>query len=372
MTNKTSKIQQLLSLLTCLLILASLAIVKHGKLMGHELAVSATSGTPTATATESRDASDTLRTLADGSIVVNTTSLAADISGYAGRVPLEITVSDGIVTHIKALDNAESKPFFDKASALFARWTGKSVAEAADMKVDAVSGATFSSRAIIGNVQRGLQYVQRAEHSAEAESDGMATDVSAKDILGLAVVLMAAIVPLFVKDRRYRMVQTVLNVIVMGFWCGAFLSYTSVLGFFANGWQGWAFAAAAVMFVTAFVYPLFGKPSYYCTNVCPFGGLQQLAGSACRFKLKLSQATVRSLDTVRQTLWALLMLFVWSGVWSSWMDYEPFTAFLFGSASWAAIAIAAAFIALSFVVTRPYCRFVCPMGTLFKYSQRTK
>lgn len=373
MTNKTSKIQQLLSLLTCLLILASLAIVKHGKLMGHELTTAATAGTPAAAQAEPHGESDTLRTLADGSIVVNTTGLAADISGYAGRVPLEITVKDGIVTDIKALDNAESKPFFDRASALFARWTGKSVAEAAETKVDAVSGATFSSRAIIGNVQRGLQYVQRAEHSAEAaEGGGVATDFSAKDIFGLIVALLAATVPLFVKNRRYRMVQTVLNVAVLGFWCGAFLSYTSVLGFFANGWQGRAFAVTAIMLVTAFVYPLFGKPSYYCANVCPFGGLQQLAGSAFRFKLKLSPAAIRRLDTMRQILWALLMLFVWSGVWSSWIDYEPFTAFLFGSASWAAIAIATMFVALSFVVARPYCRFVCPMGTLFKYSQRTK
>lgn len=145
-----------------------------------------------------------------------------------------------------------------------------------------------------------------------------------------------------------------------------------MLGFFANGWQGRAFAVTAIMLVTAFVYPLFGKPSYYCANVCPFGGLQQLAGSAFRFKLKLSPAAIRRLDTMRQILWALLMLFVWSGVWSSWIDYEPFTAFLFGSASWAAIAIATMFVALSFVVARPYCRFVCPMGTLFKYSQRTK
>lgn len=369
----TDRIQQLLNLLTCILLLASLAVIKQGKLMGHDFAVAAAT-TTSAGDTAAAEVPGALRTLADGSVVVNTTDIAADVSGYAGRVPLEITLKDNVVTGIKALGNAESKPFFDKASALFAQWTGKNVAEAERMKVDAVSGATFSSKAIIGNVQRGLQYVQHMEHGATAASGlaGSNAVPSAKDIVGLAVVLLAAVAPLFVKNRRYRVAQTVLNVVVLGFWCGAFLSYTSIISFFANGWHGWAFAAVAVMLVTAFVYPLFGKPSYYCANVCPFGGMQQLAGSLLRFKLKLSPAALRRLDIMRQVLWALLMLFVWSGVWSAWIDYEPFTAFLFGSASWVAIAVAAITVAVSFVIVRPYCRFVCPMGTLFRYSQRNK
>lgn len=379
--NMTGKIQQVLSLVTCLLILASLAILKQGRLAGHDFGAAA--GTPAVAAgsvSAGRGAvggvpEGALRTMADGSVVVNTTDIGGDISGFAGRVPLEITVKDGIVRNIKALKNDESPAFFDKASALFGRWTGKSVPEAAAAEVDAVSGATFSSKAIIGNVQRGLQLVQRAASvSGGAPSDaslsGGSSAMSAKDIAGLVVVLLAATLPLFVRSRRYRIVQTVANVVVLGFWCGSFVSYTSMVGFMAGGWQGWAFAATGVMLVTAFVYPLFGRPSYYCANVCPFGGLQQLAGSMLRFKLRMSPGAVRRLDVVRQVLWALLMLFVWSGVWSSWIDCEPFTAFLFGSASWAAIGIAVAFVALSFVVPRPYCRFVCPVGTLLKYSQR--
>ena len=379
--DKKNKIQQVLSLIACLLIIVSLAAMKQARIMGHDLA----SDTPSMRNVASADSigselaadakSGAVRTLADGSMVVNTTNIARDITGYAGRVPLEITIKDGIVTNIKALQNEESKPFFDKASALFGRWIGKSVDEAAKVEVDAVSGATFSSKAIIANVQRGLQCASRAEDAASS-ADGATNKsesggVSIKDIAGLIVVLIAAVVPLFTKNRKWHMAQTVLNVIVLGFWCGTFLSYSSLIGFFANGFGGWAYMAFAVMLITAFVYPLLGKPSYYCANVCPFGSLQQLAGSALRFKVALSPKAVHRLDVARQALWALLMLFIWSGVWSSWIDYEPFTAFLLGSASWVAITIAVIFVGLSFVVARPYCRFVCPMGTLLKYSQKT-
>lgn len=377
--DKISKLQQVLSLIACLLIIVSLAALKQTRIMGHDLrgatrsVVSVDSGT---SALSADTVSGYVRTLADGSVVVNTTNIARDIKGYAGCVPLEITIKNGIITNIKALPNEESKPFFDKASALFGSWIGKNVDDAAQTKVDAVSGATFSSKAIIGNVQRGLQYASRTESTMPSGDDGeicksAGNVVGIKDIAGLVVALMAAIVPLFLKSRKWRMAQTALNVIVLGFWCGTFLSYSSLIGFFANGFGGWAYMAFAVMLITAFVYPLFGKHSYYCTNVCPFGGLQQLTGSVSRFKVVLSPKTVRRLDVARQTLWALLMLFVWSGVWSSWIDYEPFTAFLLGNASWVAIVIAVVFVGLSFVVSRPYCRFVCPMGTLLKYSQKT-
>lgn len=379
--DKKGKLQQVLNLIICLLIIVSLAVLQQARIMGHDLTPTSlskhnvVSGDSVASALAADVQGGAVRTLADGSVVVNTADIARDITGYAGRVPLEITIKDGIVTNIKALQNEESKPFFDKASALFSSWIGKSVDDAAKTKVDAVSGATFSSNAIIGNVQRGLQYASKAESIAQS-SDG-ATDksvvgngVSVKDVAGLIVALMAAVIPLFVKSRKWRMVQTILNVIVLGFWCGTFLSYSSLMGFFANGFGGWAYMAFSVMLITAFVYPLLGKPSYYCANVCPFGSLQQLAGSALRFKIALSPKVARRLDVARQLLWALLMLFIWSGVWSAWIDYEPFTAFLLGSASWVAIAIAVVFIALSFVVARPYCRFVCPMGTLLRYSQK--
>ena len=53
------------------------------------------------------------------------------------------------------------------------------------------------------------------------------------------------------------------------------------------------------------------------------------------------------------------------------MDYELFVAFIFQSATWIVMMMAVVFILLSFFVPRPYCRFVCPMGSFFKLSSTT-
>ena len=215
-------------------------------------------------------------------------------------------------------------------------------------------------------MQRGLAYAAKANIQHDIWQD---FDLSAKAIAGLLVALMAAIVPLFVKNRRYRTVQQLLNIAVLGFWCGTFINYSMLISYLSNGINVVALLTPVVLLVTAFIYPLFGKKTYYCTHVCPFGSLQELAGRCVGYKLKIKPQTAKRLNVLRQVLWAVLMLCLWTGVWFDWIDYEPFSAFIFQSASWIVIAIAVVFVLLSTVVMRPYCQFVCPTGTLLKYAQ---
>ena len=355
------KIKQILSLLICFLIVAVASLRRDGKLLGHQFGESQK--------TVQTAGNDTMRVEADGSIVINTASLGKDITGYGGTVPLEIIIKDGIVADVKALPNSESPDFFNHAKALLNQWKGKRLEDAAAMKVDAVPGATYSSKAIIGNMQRGLAYAAKTTAEKPWYSQ---IDVSAKAIAGFVVALLAAIVPLFYKNRRYRVVQQLLNVVVLGFWCGSMMSYASLLGFMSNGINVLVYPLATLLLIVAFVYPLFGKKSYYCTHVCPYGSLQELAGRCVGFKIKMKPTTIHRLEIFRRLLWVMLMICLWSGAWYGWIDDEPFSAFIFESASWAAIVIAVAFILLSTVVMRPYCRFVCPMGTLFEFSQGNK
>lgn len=352
-----NKAIQLLSLLTCFLMLMAVSVVRDGKVLGHSL-----KNEPAV----AKASSDTLRTTADGTIIINTTYLAKDVTGFGGNVPLEVYVKDGRIVNIKALPNHESPEFFGLASSLFSQWKGKTLDGAAAQKVDGVSGATFSSKAIIANMQRAIAYAQK---SAANDHWYSRLDLSAKSLVALLVALMAAIIPLFYKNKTWRVIQQILNVGVLGFWCGSFVSYANLISFTSNGLDVLAMPVATVLLIVAFVYPLFGQRSYYCANVCPFGSLQEIVGHCVPYKVKMQPKTVRRLDVFRQVLWAVLMFCLWTGVWFGWVDYEPFSAFILQSASWAVIVLAGCFIVLSAVVPRPYCRFVCPTGTLLRMSQ---
>jgi len=357
-------IERFVCLLTCLLVMTAVAIRRDGRVIGHDLqAKSETLQAETASA-EPETTADSVRTLPDGTIVVNTAQTGKDIKGYAGPVPLEITIRENRVVSVSALPNTETPEFFDEAKTILSKWNGMTVEEASAAEIDAVSGATFSSRAIVNNVRRGLQSVASVK---EKQSFWGRFDLSAKTVCGLIVVLMAAILPLFVRNRRYRLIQLALNVMVLGLWCGTFLSYSLMVGYLSNGIDVWLSFIPIIMLVCAFVYPLFGKKQYYCTHICPFGSAQELAGMVNpHHKWKLGKRTTKRLSTFREVLWGVLMLLMLCGVGFEWMDYELFTAFIFRSAAAVVIVLAVVVLLLSVFVPRPYCRFVCPTGTLFK------
>ena len=393
MNNRTNKnfLTTLLSLVVVVLILSAAAIVRDGRIFGFDLRnggateLGRQGGQASSTAVTANN--DTLTVMPDGAIVVNTRLLAKDVQGYGGQVPLRIHIDKGgVVDSIEAEPNAESPDFFNHASALFGKWQGKTVDEAMAEEVDAVTGATFSSRAIIANMKRGLAYAKRhAELDKESEADffapdaagsadGLGASVSAMGwtlggIAALIVALLGAVVPLFVKNRRWHYVQLALNVVVLGLWTGTFLSYTLLMRLFSGGINIATFGTLAAPFVmvwVAMLYPLIGRPGHYCANMCPFGSAQELAGKLTRRKPRLSPRLNRALNVFRNVLWGVLMVLMLTATWTAWMDYELFTAFLYTSASVWVIAIAVLFLILSVWVPRPYCRFVCPTGSLLR------
>ena len=96
---------------------------------------------------------------ADGTYVVNTTSLSQGVKGYQSNTPLKIYIKKDKVVKIEALANKETPKFFKKVSdGILGKWNGKSVKAAQKLKVDGVTGATMSSNAVKENVKRGLEY----------------------------------------------------------------------------------------------------------------------------------------------------------------------------------------------------------------------
>ena len=89
--------------------------------------------------------------------VINTSSIVK-ARGYMGNTPVKIFVRNNKIHKIESLPNQETPAVFAKAEELLKRFVGKSVDEASAMKVDGVSGATYSSKALIQNVKGGLKY----------------------------------------------------------------------------------------------------------------------------------------------------------------------------------------------------------------------
>lgn len=355
-------LQRSLSFIVCLMMMIGAAINCNKTIFGKDLTVSSNL-TGEEPQTYSAITSDNA-----GNIIINTSSLT-DMTGFSGKTPLEIRVSpNGVIDDIRPLDNTETPGFFNRASVILDNWKGKDVDEAVSLDVDAVTGATMSSDALIGNMNAGLQlYVQEIEH-LKAADEGNA-NFPWKLWVALGVTLAACVLPLFIKNKTYHIVQLCLNVIVLGFWCGQFISYGLMVNWLSSGLAMWKGLIPVLMLTAAFIYPVFGKRQHYCSHICPLGSIQQLAGLCCKHKVKLPGAVVKFLEWFRRILWAVLMFCLWIPVITEWMDYELFSAFLVESASPLILICGGIVVILSLFISRPYCRFICPTGTLIKIEE---
>ena len=93
--------------------------------------------------------------------IVNTTVIGKNIEGYAGPTPVKIYIENNKVVKIETLRTPDGPKYVAKAKKVFEAFIGLPVKKAKKAKVDAVTGATFTSEALVKNVQKGLEYYEK-------------------------------------------------------------------------------------------------------------------------------------------------------------------------------------------------------------------
>ncbi len=356
------RVKYIVNVVIVALLIAAVAISRDGRLLGDNLAAA-----PSTT----EEATSPIERVDDGVVEINSSSLASQVIGYAGPTPVKITARDGIIESVEPLKNNETPPFFADVvkSGLFEKWQGMSLTEAATAKMDAVSGSTLSSAAVIKNVQIAAAHASDSKIVASSPF----SDLDLKDIAGFIVILLGvAVVIIRPKNKIIEVVQLALNVVVLGFWCGSFLSLSKFVAWASNGFSASMLSLALVLLVVTIIMPLLGKKGSYCYMHCPLGSAQELLGRVPNSKLKITPHVNKFSGKLRYWILCALLFVMWLGAAFEIMDYELFSAFIVSSASTGILIAAAAFLVLSLFVHRPYCRFVCPTGALLTAMQRTK
>ena len=110
----------------------------------------------------SADDKSQVMTKENGIYVVNTTTLAEAVVGYAGPTPLKVYIKKNKIEKIEYLPNQETPKYWNAVKKHFQdKWNGVSVKDAKKMEVDGRTGATFSSNALKENVKRALEYYEK-------------------------------------------------------------------------------------------------------------------------------------------------------------------------------------------------------------------
>ena len=107
-------------------------------------------------------AQDVMRKEKDGTYVVNTTTLAHDVEGYNGPTPVEVYIKKNKIVKVVPLKSQEGPKYVAKVKKdMLPKYEQMNVKKGTVQDVDAVTGATFTSKAVQENIRRAVAYYKK-------------------------------------------------------------------------------------------------------------------------------------------------------------------------------------------------------------------
>lgn len=279
--------------------------------------------------------------------------------GYAGIVPLLIGVdADLVITQLIVLPNNETGDYVEAVYSpkFIGLWEGVSLEEALQLQVDAVSGATHTSRAVIAGVR------QTASHILETDTDALESNLwtSIKDLLFLALVALSILMAYKKGRAKYRTVYLIGVLLIMGLVVNNLLSARLLHGWLLQGFVWSANWQSMLLFFLALSLSFLGKRKFYCNYLCPMGALQELTNKISPFKKRKMPGPFWGIS-IREIYLTLIAAALLMGFTPELAYLEPFVLFSFRIVGWGIILFGAAIVVLSLFYNQPWCA-LCPTG----------
>ena len=109
------------------------------------------------------DAQQVMRKEKDGTYIVNTTTIANDVEGYAGPTPVEVYIKKNKIVKVVPLKTMDGPKYVAKVkNGMLTKYEGMKIEKKAPLpKVDGVTGATFTSDAMREHINRAIEYYKK-------------------------------------------------------------------------------------------------------------------------------------------------------------------------------------------------------------------
>ncbi|MHB8902634.1 MAG: 4Fe-4S binding protein [Thermoguttaceae bacterium] len=185
----------------------------------------------------------------------------------------------------------------------------------------------------------------------------------------LAALALASYFALRSRSRRLLLVLTVFSLVWFGFvrqgCVCAIGAIQNVALASADPSYGISLAILAFLALPIAFSLFFGRT--FCAAVCPLGAVQELVAL---HPVKVPRWLDQTLGLVPFVYLGAAVLFAATGTAFLICEYDPFVAFFRLSGSVNMLIFGACFLIIGFYIGRPYCRYLCPLGAVFKLTSR--
>ncbi|MDD3875594.1 MAG: 4Fe-4S binding protein [Bacteroidales bacterium] len=304
-------------------------------------------------------------------IVISSKPYSDSLSGFAGPVHFLIGINkENKIAGIVLTEHNESPGYlsFIESEGFFEKLKGKSINEIINQRIDAVSGASMTCNAVSTALQKRL--AAHLEVILKAKSEDSKKKIG--NAFSLLIILFALLCFFTKKLRKYRIALLIGSIAILGFYQGTFISLFLLQGWTLSGVpiiSQWVIGGIVIISI---LLPLFLNKSFYCNYLCPFGAAQELIGKINKNKKPVPFQKTLVLKYLREGIFYTLIVLVISGLNIDLTNVEPFSAFVFQSASIVAIILALVFLILSVFFNKPWCYYFCPTGQFLAFFRVQK
>jgi Na+-translocating ferredoxin:NAD+ oxidoreductase RnfG subunit len=321
--------------------------------------------------------------IGDNPLIYETQALGKDsFSGYyvitgtqGWGGPLQIATAinrQGAVYEVLVLSHKETPSFFNKLQRkeFFEQFKEKNIASPflPEENIDTITQATISSEAFIKAIRMGSHSTAKKIFNLNVLEKKPEWKFGLNEILllGLFLVLLTGLI---LKNKLLRYFAMAASFFFLGFYLNSSLSIAHfgslLLGYFPpvrihTFW--WILVVGTLM--TAFLL----KRNLYCYGLCPFGNLQELNSRISGINVRLNSRILKITKYMSRFLTWLALILIFLTTKPVLGAYEPFPV-LFGlegiEIQWFILPVV---ILGSFVFTRFFCRFFCPVGVVLNLT----
>ncbi|WP_295444125.1 4Fe-4S binding protein [uncultured Thiodictyon sp.] len=298
-------------------------------------------------------------------------------TGFAGPIELLLAIGrDGALRGVQYLGSRETPSYIAGIETwlLGLRGTDLSRAPLSLERVDGLSGATLTSRAVLATINS-------AARRGTAAAFGQAVPPAAAGAQGgpdwglyATGLLLILCFPVYLfGGERARLLFQALTLLVLGVWLNAPVTELDLVQL-SQGQVATLLGNPQRLLLLGFIAVsslLFGQ--VWCGYLCPFGALQEFASHLGR-RLGLRSYPERSLEQAARSLkfllLAVLLVLVWTTGESAWATFNPMQ-HCFGSrfGGWM-LGLTSAVLAASLVYYRFWCRYLCPLGAFLALGNK--
>lgn len=302
----------------------------------------------------------------------------ASATGYGGPLTMAVATSNphGEVIGLAVAQHKETSAWMTRVtkSGLLKTLVGKSYEDRFEVgtDVDAVTGATYTSRAIAESTRDG-------SHMAAQVLGLPVTPPPPPDIVfGTPEVLLIVLFAVgyfahkksFKYTRQARWVTMIVGMVVLGFVYNQPLTLSVVNKFLIGYWPPWQTHLYWYLLIGGmlFVFTVDNK-NPYCHWFCPFGATQECLGAVGGAKIQSAGKYHRFLKWVQRAL-------AWSAIFLALMlanpgvsSYEIFGTFFDLVGSNLQYLLLGIVLLAAMLIKRPWCNYLCPLSPVMDLYQ---